>query len=240
MKRARLALGTWTALLTVALVGLVAMGSALPLPPIPTDARAGAGATAVWIGEMGPAAAVMALARIAAIGLNGYLLAATGWSLVVRLARWRAAKRFADAVTIRWLRRWTDAAVAMSVVAATTAPTAVIVVIVRTTSPAIASAAEAPPPTMRLFPAEDAAVVAPPSRVAESNSRTVVAGDHFWGIAEDRLATAWGREPTDAEIDPYWRTLVANNRHRLVDPGNPDLLLLGQVLNVAPAPEAGG
>jgi hypothetical protein len=64
----------------------------------------------------------------------------------------------------------------------------------------------------------------------------VGAGDHFWGIAETVLARTWGRPPTDAETARYWRALIDRNAGRLAVPGNPDIVLVGQVLELAPVP----
>ncbi len=61
-------------------------------------------------------------------------------------------------------------------------------------------------------------------------------GDHFWTVAERVLADAWGRQPTDIELLPYWRAVVETNRSRLADPANPDLLFPGQTLTVPPPP----
>jgi nucleoid-associated protein YgaU len=61
-------------------------------------------------------------------------------------------------------------------------------------------------------------------------------GDHLWRIAERTLAAAWGREPTDAEIDPYWRDLIDLNRKRLRDAANPDRIFPGQVFELPPVP----
>lgn len=72
---------------------------------------------------------------------------------------------------------------------------------------------------------------ADPAPLAGSARHTVVPGDHLWAIAEARLADALGRPPTDAEIDPYWRTVVAANAW-LTDP---DLLMPGSAVWV-PAP----
>jgi nucleoid-associated protein YgaU len=55
-------------------------------------------------------------------------------------------------------------------------------------------------------------------------------GDHLWAIARDTLEDALGRAPNDAEISAYWRRLIDQNRSRLVDPDNPDLIFAGQEL----------
>lgn len=63
---------------------------------------------------------------------------------------------------------------------------------------------------------------------------TVVAGDHFWGVAEREVARRLGRTPDEEEVASWWRELVTINRDRLVDPGNPDLILPGQVMRYPP------
>ena len=71
------------------------------------------------------------------------------------------------------------------------------------------------------------------------NSWTVGPGDSFWKIAEEELGDAWGRDDlTDAEVATYWRTLIAQNMDRLVEPGNPDLLFPGQELMLPIVPPA--
>lgn len=63
-------------------------------------------------------------------------------------------------------------------------------------------------------------------------------GQHFWSVAESLLASMWLRPPSDEEVDPYWRRLVAANRSILRDPDNPDLLYPGQVIAVPTPPPA--
>jgi hypothetical protein len=57
-------------------------------------------------------------------------------------------------------------------------------------------------------------------------------GDHFWSIAEETLTASFGREPTEAETRAYWVKLVEANEGRLVEVGNPDLILPGQGFDV--------
>ena len=105
-------------------------------------------------------------------------------------------------------------------------------------------AAGAPPVMRRLpsagtDPAPDPAAGGAPA--AAGRSWTVEPGDHFWAVAEGVLADAWGRAPTDDEVDPYWRAVVQANVDVLRDPGNPDLLFHGQVIDVpVPPPRPGG
>ena len=64
---------------------------------------------------------------------------------------------------------------------------------------------------------------------------TVESGDSFWTIAEETLSDVWGRSDlTEEEIADYWRVLIDANEDRLVDAGNPDLILPGQVLILPP------
>ena len=82
---------------------------------------------------------------------------------------------------------------------------------------------------------------APPARAEGgppgSAPGTVVVqpGDHLWALASRALARELGRAPAEAEVDPYWRTVVAANRDRLVDPDNPDLILPGQEMVLPPS-----
>ena len=63
-------------------------------------------------------------------------------------------------------------------------------------------------------------------------------GESFWSIAEETLEDAWGTQDlTDEEIVSYWEPLIEANKDRLVDPGNPDLILPDQEL-VLPTPPA--
>jgi hypothetical protein len=90
--------------------------------------------------------------------------------------------------------------------------------------------AEDAPPARRAPPAPAAPVAADPAhRTAPPSAWTVEAGDSFWSIAAEAVAPA-GTEPNDRQVMAYWRRLVEANRGRLIDPGNPDLLVPGQEL----------
>ena len=93
-----------------------------------------------------------------------------------------------------------------------------------------------PPPTTAAPAVAPAAPAAPADTpaVAPSAEWVVERGDHLWHIAESTLTTAWGRPPTDAEIVPYWRSLIETNRSRLVDHDNPDLITIGQRFALPP------
>ncbi|WP_130648460.1 LysM peptidoglycan-binding domain-containing protein [Egicoccus halophilus] len=76
-------------------------------------------------------------------------------------------------------------------------------------------------------------------RVADTPATTaaveheVLVGDSFWSIAEARVRG--GEHATDdTDVARYWRRLVAENRSRLADPHNPDLLFPGQRIVLPP------
>lgn len=71
----------------------------------------------------------------------------------------------------------------------------------------------------------------PSAAAGAGGTHTVAPGEHFWSIAQETV----GREANDEVVASYWESLVEANRSRLVDPANPDLLLVGQVV-VLPAP----
>lgn len=96
--------------------------------------------------------------------------------------------------------------------------------------------------TGRSAPRSPSSATAPPAgptlpTAGGPTTWTVGPGDSFWSIATAVLQTAWGRAPTDAEVEPYWLTLIAANRRVLLHPDVPDLLYTGQEL-VVPAPPA--
>jgi hypothetical protein len=66
----------------------------------------------------------------------------------------------------------------------------------------------------------------------------VVAGEHLWSIATDHLAAHLDRAPTDAEVTEHWQRLIDDNRERLANPDDPDLIFPGQRL-VLPDPPSG-
>jgi nucleoid-associated protein YgaU len=92
-----------------------------------------------------------------------------------------------------------------------------------------------PPPVSGLAPAPAAPASPAPEPVpaaADSpgvSTWVVESGDSFWSIAEDVVGPDGKRA-----VGRYWRALIAANRDRLVDRGNPDLLVPGQELVVPP------
>jgi len=74
------------------------------------------------------------------------------------------------------------------------------------------------------------AAAPPPERV------TVETGDSLWSIAEEMLVDSSESTDTLTEetIGAYWRVLIEANQDRLIEPGNPDLIMPGQELILPP------
>lgn len=72
---------------------------------------------------------------------------------------------------------------------------------------------------------------ADPTTPAGPGTVEVGAGDSFWTLAV-ALADGGDDSPTTAEVTAVWASLIDANLDRLVEPGNPDLLHIGQVLVV--------
>ena len=97
---------------------------------------------------------------------------------------------------------------------------------------------------MAVGPASDPASSYTPfgadSSTSSNGVETVIVtrGESFWSLAEETLQDAWGvQELTDEEIVSYWKPLIAANEDRLIDPGNPDLILPDQELVLPPTPQ---
>ncbi len=105
-----------------------------------------------------------------------------------------------------------------------------------------AADASAPPVPVPPGAAHPTSPAAPPATAGKhrpgvppalgSREVAVGPGDSFWRLAERHEAERLGRLPSEGEAAACWTQLVALNRHRLVVPGNPDLLFPGQVLQL--------
>lgn len=92
---------------------------------------------------------------------------------------------------------------------------------------------EPPPPPSPPAPPPVAGPVAP---APAPSMWTVRAGDTFWHVAEATLTAMWSRPPAAHELMPYWLAVIDHNRTKLADPANPDLIFVGQVLDLPPTP----
>lgn len=199
----------------LAVAALVGAGSgALAGPP-----SASWSAVEGWYGQVGAARAVLVGLRLVALVGAGWILAASGLQLLARLSPAGAVRAVADALSPLVLRGLAHGVAGMSVTVSLVGPptptdppgTAVMEVVGDAQPPPIQ------PPVAPVAPPADEEVVVEP-------------GDSFWSLAADAV----GDHARPAAVDDYWRRLIARNRARLVDPGNPDLLYPGQVLALPP------
>ena len=232
------------ALFAVAAIALVAAGSALPPPPV----LGGLGALGPWAAQLGGAGAFFALVRLVALVLALYLFASTAIAAVIHVLSHTGgpARRIADALLLPPVRRVVHGAVGATI--ATGALMGATGAGASTPPPLMRRVDRAPDVVMTALPTAPAAGVTmrrveavpapdPTPNPHQPTEWEVQPGDHLWSIAFRVLQASWERDPSDAEVDPYWRTLVDANRDRLADPGNADLIFPGQHLTV-PAPTA--
>ena len=226
------------------LIGLVGAGALLRLagtgeltaPPLGS-----LGDLSAWAEAREPAAAAIALVRLVAEVSVWYVLGVSALHVAAGALRLSGGHRLADALALPGVRRTVHAGLGLGLVAASSVGgrdadpdprgTATMTPVVE--APAVAQHRLGDPrgtATMRPLPCGVAQMAPAPT------TWTVAAGDSFWSIAQELLADTWGRAPSDAEVDPFWRTLVEVNRGRLVDPADPDLIHAGQVFEVPPLP----
>lgn len=254
--RRALPLVAWIGALAAVLAGAVALGAtpALDAPPLTRPGELGD-----WAAARQPIEAAFAVLRVVVVALAGYLLLVTCLAVVLRLGPAGRLVTAFDVLTLPWVRRIVQGALGVGLVGASLAAVSSAAAdpsanpsrtLTAADARLAASAPEHPrvgddllvrlsevepgPPTMEQLddPAATPAVEGPVGEV------TLGAGDHLWSVAERALAEAWGREPTDDELVPYWEQLVEVNRHRLADPANPDLVFPGQVVTMPPPPPA--
>ncbi len=199
-----------------------------------------------WFSMTDPAVAFMTYLRVIAIGLSWYLLVLAVAHLLVALTG--TSSLLLDRLTPAMVRPL----VGLVLTAATVPGLA---------TPSLAEALGEPSPPVTMVRLDDPNATAPPSTsppstdpapqapersltmvglgattaTAEAIERAtwrVVEGEHFWSIANDVLTERLNRAPSKRELTAYWRDLIRANESRLVDPSNPDLLLVGQVLDL--------
>jgi nucleoid-associated protein YgaU len=200
--------------------------------------------------------------RLAAMGLAGYLLATTLAGLLARIvgrAQWSAA---VDAVSPLVVRRLLQGVAGLTVAATVTTTQAAA-----WAAPGVPSGPASSTPIMRRLPPDPpttsataplAGTASPPASPATAGRGAgavdgahrppaqappapwvIRPGDNLWSVAETTLVRAWGRVPSDAEVDDYWTGLIAVNRARLAYGDDPDLVFPGQVFELPAPPPAG-
>jgi LysM domain len=244
----------WTTALAVGLRALHALGAGTLGVPLTSAEDLSA-----WLDRTPPEVMAVAFVRLAALAAGWYLAVCTLALVLARpFGRTRVAS-VAALTTPAVVRRLVSGGGGLGLAAGALVgalPTAELALMALAPTPAAASVVDAkqdpgpptatmtrsahdaptavmtrlpvtdPPPASRPPPAPP---TPEPARAATPASWTVEAGDSFWSIAEETVAPA-GDEPHDRQVIGYWRRLVEANRSRLLDPGNPDLLVPGQEL----------
>jgi len=244
------ALAAWLVLLSLVVGALHAFDDgSLSAPPLH--------GLSAWLDDRGPAVAAFSMLRLVTLGLGWYLLVATAATLGCRLGRAHGmahlVERVSPAVIGRLVRAVAGVALAAGsfgggaasmggIVAASaetpSGPDPAAITMRDLDTPVAGDAGPADHSiTMRRIPDDDVDA-APAPAPTTAPVWTVRPGDSFWHIAGRTVATAWGRDPSTVELDPYWRALIEANRARLADRANADLLFPGQELVLLPVPPA--
>ncbi len=246
---------SWLAL-GAAVLTLHAAGGALPSPPLSAPSQ-----WSQWMVGRDPVVVAFGVVRILSLGVAWYGVAVTAAGVGLRLVSARHLAGIVDRVTVVPLRRLVAATVTVGISVSTLGAPATAGAVTAagasstSTSTTIVGGALAGPvePTAtitmhRVDAADTAPPAAAPSRVAPdvpavppvrtgggpapTTTWTVEPGQCFWSIAHAQLERAWSREPTVAEIVPYWQRLIEANRAVLGDPHNADLVFPGQVFTL--------
>lgn len=243
----------WIVTLVAIIVLLGRLGSGtLSTPPLLDRSK-----LQIWLDERDALTVAFALVRVIGLVLAWYLLVVTTLGLGARLTRIPALVRLADLATIPAVRRLLGVVAGVGLTASAASLMAANLLPDR--APAVGEAPaygdgrvvlerlpDGSDVILRRLPDSDEGTAtmrqsdrgAPDQAPPAEQQWTTTPGDHFWHIAETTLSDAWGRAPTDAEITPYWTTVVELNRPALVDPANPDLIYPGQVFRVPTPPPA--
>ncbi len=240
----------WVMGLALAAVALHSAGGGALAPPALTEPGQWAG----WIEARDPIVAAFSLLRLLAIGCLWYVVTVTLVGVALRMVGATSLVRVTDRLTIGPLRRMLAGSVSLGLAAsgvvAVAGPALRAPVLAQTATTSLPTSTL--PPTSAVTPATvtmhrlgpsdlpppPATAPAPqvvPVTAASAERWTVKSGECFWSIAERVLAERWDRAPRDAEIVPFWISLIDANRDRLLHRENPDLIAPGQVFTV-PAP----
>lgn len=240
--RAMLTLLCWTALLVGTLAGLHHLSNgALAAPPVLHPATLGA-----WAAQRGAISIGFALARIASEVVAAYLLVVTLAGLVARAAGFARAARILDRLSVGVVKRVLGVVAGVSLATTAGATTALghpawATPAARAAPAPLSSTPDWTVPTMVAVPPAPPGEpptqsVLLPQPVLPPQNWTIAPGQNLWLVAAATLAQHWQATPSDAEVERYWRQLIAANTSRFAHPGAPDLVFAGQVFALPPVP----
>lgn len=189
---------------------------------------------AAWLERVPPEDAVIALVRLAALALAGYLLVTTALYAVATLTRVPALIRGVKFLTLPSVRRLIDGTMAAALVAT---PASFVFAATPASAQAAPTAAHAYVPVV----ASDTGVGYTPTPAGESPSSpndsdvyVVRSGDNLWTIASQRLAALRevpAENISNADVADFWRALVEPNTPSLAS-GNPDVIYAGETIRL--------
>lgn len=204
-----------------------------------------------WAEARDATTGAVALVRLAAELAVWYLLGLSLLRGVAHVGSSRGAGSLADALSVAGTDRLVRAGLGLGLVATTAigtrgeqpaeppatatmqpvaGPRGTATMVPRTSAPP----AEAPIPEVPVTASPIATPAPLPRPTISTPTWTIERGESLWTVAAEHLAASTGRTPTDAQVTPYWALLVETNRHRLADPGDPDLVFAGQVVELPP------
>lgn len=190
-----------------------------------------------WLATSEIEVALAALGRMVAVVLLGWVGVSTFAYAAARLLGMEAGS--VDWLSIGPFRRAVDALLAGYLLFGSMAPAGALV-----DRPSPPATQEAVDPSYIPVPAGSRGDESAPTqdRPAEKEAEpeeqaadrtVVVAGDHLWKLAAERMEEVLGRPPTRAEVAPYWVEVVEANRDRLRS-GDPDLIFPGEEIVLPP------
>jgi nucleoid-associated protein YgaU len=220
-----------------AIVALDALGTNRLAPP-PLSITG----TGQWLAQRDAVVAAFALVRLGALAAAWYVLVVVAGSVLARTLSLRSADAVLARLTPTHLRLWLRGAGVSSAAflgllgppgTAVLHPLPVDPTTTTTTDPGANGAAIA---SIRPLPetAETETPAAPVPPGTAPDTWVVAPGDSFWSIATSQLTDSRGTVPGEADVVPYWLTLVERNRATLANPDDPDLLFPGQVVELPP------
>lgn len=256
MGRRTVGVGVWLIGLGAVLWAMHRLGhGALSTPPL-TDRSA----LQRWTTDRDPVTIGFALLRLVALATAWYLVAVTVLGALARASRLPRLVALSDLATLPPVRRLLGGVFGLGLTAAAGTivgvPLSVGPSAPRSRADGMAVVMERTDDRVVVMTAEPQAdddhdddddqgtasmwVLGPDAPASDPTAWTVAPGDSLWSLAEAQLTASLDRPVSDAEVERYWRRVLDENRSRLADPANPDLIFAGQVFAIPPVPNAPG
>lgn len=202
-----------------------------------------------WLRVTPPEDAIAALIWLAALGCVIWLTGSTLLHLAARASQMPGLINSVEWMTLPAIRRVTEGALAamlatstMPVTPAWADPPPPVVLVVDPDGALLPPGLTGPAPEEPQEAGSESGVPPLPplpheirADVDESPSNNVVVqdGDNLWTMSRRHLTAALGQRPTNQEIAPYWRQVIAQNQPHLIS-GNPDLIYAGETIEMPP------